>query len=549
MAGTTRSVATFLAPAALCALWTVFAGKDLNWDLLNYHYYAPFALLTGRLEQDFFAASAQGYLNPLGYVPFYLMVSSGWHSVVASIVLAAAHSLSVALLYLIAWRLFVHLPSRDRTVFSVLAAALGAATPVFWATVGSSFLDPLLVPAMLAALLVLLGPPGWPLRRAAFAGALFGVAAALKYSNAIYGLAALPLALSLPGVTGAARLRAGAAYAAGGIAAVAVLAGPWLLLMFREFGNPVFPMLNGWFQSPHAAAINEVSVRFTPRDLGAALALPFRMVLLDRSLYSEIFAPDVRLAAFVAGAIALPMAKRAALRAADWRLLVFFALSAALWLSTSANARYGMPVLLLAGVCLARMIEAAFRVRTARIALVLLLAVQLTMAATASPSRWFIAAPWSGDWLAYEVPERARREPALYLTVEFLPMAAVAPYLHPAASFVNLRGQHSLATDAPRLTRLLAQHEGRVRVLGRGLASPDGRPPADQLQAYDATLRRIGYRVDASDCYAIEWRPDGSDPLSRVANRLAGDLPPHEPLSLTSCALRRAALHPAQLKR
>ena len=65
---------SFALPAALCATWTVLAGKDVNWDLLNYHYYVPYQLLAGRLEQDFFAASAQSYLNPVGYLPFYLMV-------------------------------------------------------------------------------------------------------------------------------------------------------------------------------------------------------------------------------------------------------------------------------------------------------------------------------------------------------------------------------------------------------------------------------------------------------------------------------------------
>ncbi len=64
-------------PAIVCAAWALRAGKDLNWDLLNYHYYAPYQLLAGRLEQDFFAASAQSYLNPLGYLPFYLMVAGG----------------------------------------------------------------------------------------------------------------------------------------------------------------------------------------------------------------------------------------------------------------------------------------------------------------------------------------------------------------------------------------------------------------------------------------------------------------------------------------
>ena len=44
-----RFLPAFLASAALAAAWTLFAGKDINWDLLNYHYYAPFQLLAGRL--------------------------------------------------------------------------------------------------------------------------------------------------------------------------------------------------------------------------------------------------------------------------------------------------------------------------------------------------------------------------------------------------------------------------------------------------------------------------------------------------------------------
>ena len=39
-------------PAIVCAAWALRAGKDLNWDLLNYHYYLPFQLLAGRIEQE-----------------------------------------------------------------------------------------------------------------------------------------------------------------------------------------------------------------------------------------------------------------------------------------------------------------------------------------------------------------------------------------------------------------------------------------------------------------------------------------------------------------
>ncbi|HEX6691380.1 MAG TPA: hypothetical protein VF110_09575, partial [Burkholderiales bacterium] len=522
-----------------CAAWTVVAGKDVNWDLLNYHYYLPYELLGGRLAQDFFAAAGQSYLNPVGYLPFYLMVSAGWHSVAASIILALAHSLALPLLYLIARRLFAHLPARERTVHAVLGTALGAATSVWWTTVGSSFLDPLLVPPMLAGLLLLMDGGARPATRAAVAGALFGAAAALKYSNALFAIAALPLALALPGLSAAQRLRAGVAYAAGGAAAVALLAGPWLAALWREFGNPVFPLMNGWFRSPEALPFNLAAARF---GLGGPLdwlAFPFRMITLDRHLYVETFAPDARFAALVlaGAALAVPALRRAqnasALRAADRRVLGFFGLALLAWLATTANGRYGMVVLLLAGVCLARLAERVLAPGAARVALGALLAVQVVCAAVASPPRWFLSEPWTRHWLPYEPPERALREPALYLSVEVLTPSAAAPLLHPQSAFASFSGQISLPGDAPRLAALLERYRGRVRVLGQ------------DLRLADAKLRRLGLRVDPRDCFAIPWRREGADALSRAANRIALSYAAEEPLSLTSCALAAAPRDPA----
>jgi hypothetical protein len=546
----------FSVPAAACAVWTVCAGKDLNWDLLNYHYYLPFELIAGRLGQDFFAASAQSYLNPVGYLPFYLMVSSGWHSVLASIMLALVHSLSLAFVYLLAWRLFAHLPARERIVFACLATATGAATAVYWATVGTSFLDPLLVPPMLGGLLLLLdGGPG-AVRRCALAGALFGAAAALKYSNAIFALAAFPLVLAVPGLSRGARLRACLTYIAGGAIAVGVLAGPWLALMYRDFGNPVFPLLNNWFRSPYAPAVNVLSARFALDDWQAALSFPFRMAVLDRALYSEMFAPDIRFAALAVAAVALAaaaaMGRAAASRAlqgSDWRCFAFLGTGMALWLATSVNARYGMILLLLAGVCLVRLVERLMPATAARIAIVVALAVQISTSVLASPPRWFITDEWSGHWLPYAVPERALREPALYLSLETLSMSALAPFVDPASSFVAFRGPSSIPPDSPKLGELLERYRGRVRALGRNLELVDGKPRAAVVKAYDDTLLRIGFRLDTGDCFTIPWRPDAVDPLSRAANWLARAQPTNEQLSAVSCALRSGTGDPVRAER
>jgi len=299
-----------------------------------------------------------------------------------------------------------------------------------------------------------------------------------------------------------------------------------------------------------------INVRFALSDPIALLAFPFRMVTLDPSIYSENFSPDLRFAAlFVAVPLLAALAARrgmlaaGALRGADWRVLAFFASALVLWLASSANGRYGMVVLLLAGVCLARVVERLLPAGAARVALAVLLLVQLGTAFLASPTRWFLAESWSRHWLPYAVPDRALREPALYLTVEILPMAVLAPFVHPASSFVNFRGQHSLPTDSPRLAALLERHRGRVRTLGRALELVQGKPAEHQVNTYDARLLRIGYRVDPADCFAIPWRPDDDDPLSRAANWLAGNPRPNEPLSVVSCGLRTTTRDPADIER
>jgi hypothetical protein len=551
------------AAAAIAAIWSMHAGKDLSWDLLHYHYYAAHALLEGRLERDFFAASAQGYLNPIGFVPFYWMVSSGWHSVTVSTVLAIGHAANIALLYALALRLFAHHEAGERTQLALLAATLGAASAVFWATVGTSFLDPLLTVPMLGGLLLLAGDGGAGMtRRVAWAGFLFGAAAALKYSNVLFALAAAVLAVAQPAAGFAARMRALLAYAAGAAAGTALLGGATFAHLYREYGNPVFPLFNAWFRSPDFPPINIGAERFAPKSLDEAVFFPFRIMSPESMIYAEISAPDLRFAALIvlaAAIAAVALWRRGAGRGApggtltslDFRLLGFFALAYAAWLATSANGRYGMLVILLVGLLVARLADRLLPMAAARGALLILLVAQGTACALISPPRWFMIDLWSEGWFPYQAPERARREPALYLTVETQAMSVIVPLLHPDSSFINLRGQHSVEHGAKRMQALLARHAGRVRTIGRALRlQRDGRPRPDIIEMYDSTLLRYGYRVDAADCFAIAWQPERADALSQFANLLVTEVAGVRAsnVAVVSCALRPGSWDAAEIE-
>ncbi len=216
--------------------------------------------------------------------------------------------------------------------------------------------------------------------------------------------------------------------------------------MWREFGNPFFPHAIPFFGNPDLPPVQFSAERFAPQSLGEALLMPLRLVSPESMTYAEISAPDLRFAALlvVAGALAIACgfgryraaSAARALTRTDARLLVFFAIAAAVWIGSSANARYGMLVLLLAGPCLARLLERLLVLRFAYVALPVLLVAQIAMCAAISPPRWFIVERWTKDWFPLHVPQRAIEKPALYLTVEAQAMASV---VRVSASGVVLR--------------------------------------------------------------------------------------------------------------
>jgi hypothetical protein len=79
-----RIVSVLAQPASGLPIFIVVAGMvslalgiDANWDLKNYHYYNPWALLHGRWQLDSAPAFIQTFHNPLPDLPFYALVASG----------------------------------------------------------------------------------------------------------------------------------------------------------------------------------------------------------------------------------------------------------------------------------------------------------------------------------------------------------------------------------------------------------------------------------------------------------------------------------------
>src|SRR6266446_7673254 len=122
------------------AAYTWFAGEDINWDWRNYHEYSAFALIHGRFNEDVAPAGIQTFLNPLAYLPAYLLR----HHVAApfwGLMLGAIHGLNLALIYWVS-RLVLNGAATGLTLAAALVIA--AFGPMTLSEVGTSFADVLL---------------------------------------------------------------------------------------------------------------------------------------------------------------------------------------------------------------------------------------------------------------------------------------------------------------------------------------------------------------------------------------------------------------------
>jgi len=502
--------------------WSMAAGKDMSWDVVNHHLYLPFSWLSGRYRTDLFGAGAQAYQNPLGYFPLYGLLQSGAPAWFAGLVLGATHALVVWPLDRIARSFW---PTEEAADFwcRTLALALCLVSPVFLLLAGTSSIDP--STSLLVVWAVALSLQGRSAdeaaastgRAAATAGALVGLASAAKLSNAVFAVALCGLWL-LKCAAGQAPWRRLASFAAGLAAAFAAGAAWWMAWLWHDFGNPVFPLFNPIFHSPYAPPQALASLRFVPESAWAMVTRLLEMTESSSFVAFEAILPDGRplLAALAASVLGIVLAcrgdwrrlmTRAAWRSPGCQLALFMLLSYVLWMRSSGNARYALPLFVLVGIPLARALQRLLPLPVAKMALLTLLLLQGGSYACFDQHR-FAGTRWdAGPYIDFTMPRRLREQPFLHLTLDTQTNAAAALFLARGGALANPTGDFALPTDGPlgeRLQALMDRWRGRTRLL---FNAPDAVDPADIQHVHAAMrlrLQRLGVDVDWADCEPIK---------------------------------------------
>jgi hypothetical protein len=486
--------AVFVAGFVCCGAYSVKLGAFNTWDLRNYQYYSPYALLNHRFDFDYAPAQIQTFLNPVPFVPFYL-AATHLKPMVAGFVMGGIHGLVAGLLFLTAMVLFSPMAPLPRVLLSLLCAAVGMYGPTFIAFLGGSGNDIMVSPFVLAAVYALvrgIGLHGAPDARGSrvallSGGALIGMAAGLKLVCVVF-LIGYGAAVLVTGRGCRSRLAATGIFGIAGVVGVLISRGYWMAYLWSRFGSPLFPFYNKIFQSPYYYHRNFADTRYIPKTFEDAVTLPFHFVsdteftsisygfrdMRYTLVYGLILLCLIVLAVgLVRALLRRPLSTTRRPDRAEVFLLVFFVVSYVVWQMKFAIMRYAVPLELLAPIVIVVLIRLLLAKDYLRFVATMaaFAAIVAVMQPRVVPRRY-----WTSSYIDVKAPRFRNPSNVLVILANNRPWSYVIPAFQPQVRFLGLANSFSKPVQghqhkaADEMYKIIESHRGPVYLL-----SSDGR--------------------------------------------------------------------------
>lgn len=449
----------------IAGLLSVHFGKELCWDMANYHYYNPYAYWYNRSNWDFFPTSfIHQFINPnIDLIGFYFITHfSSW---MTEFSLGAIHGINCFLLYLIARQ---YLPTQGR-IIPLTLSLLGMYGPTVLPGIGSFQNDNFVTLFVLTYVIL----QTWLIQQDLsnkrlsvyiifLSGVILGLSLGFKFTAGIFVLGALISTLLLP-VTLKTRLHWIIYLSLGCSLGFLCSAGFWLELMWQKHHNPFFPFFNNIFHSPDFPISNFRDTRFLPNNISQSLFFPFYFSWDGRTADASF--QDVRFAIlyvlFIAGLIKQLFIRTEKYTMDERWLITFFLFSYFAWQHYFSIARYLAALEMLAPLMIYLLLQHLIREPARFIIVAAMIFTFLIAMMNPIP---MVRMPWyKGDFFNVQLPEMVSTNENAYV---FVP--------NPAFVYDNQVASKSLAQQ-PQLGRW-----------------PDPRPQTYLIPAFPPTWHFIG---------------------------------------------------------
>ena len=265
----------FLIFGCLCGM--IFRNEFAQWDVLNYHYYNPWAFLNDRLNVDIVPAAANTFFSPFIDFPFYFLVNAfDNHPLIFCGIMAIPYGLMLFFSYKIATLFFPTDTEQGRIRIGLTVSLCVCSETVFLQLCSSSneHLMAFLVLAALYPLLKTIATQRFNTNVFIFSGFMLGATAGLKLTHAPYAAAAGITLIVFYKHLKKPFLNIGL-FTLAGIIGFLITYGYWGWTLWKNFQNPFFPFFNSVFSSPYWEGADYKDMRYFNKPWTTVLFYPF----------------------------------------------------------------------------------------------------------------------------------------------------------------------------------------------------------------------------------------------------------------------------------
>ena len=482
--------------------WAVYCGKDINWDLQNYHFYAPYALLNNRIGWDIAPGQLQSYLNPIFDFPFYIFLKIFNKPILITFLMGALHGIVGFLLAKLSWAVFRNQAAGTRIFYSSLAVFIGLTGAAGLPVVGTTLIgwEPagLFIGSLLLIVLGVNKQGGTQSTFFAIAGLLVGIAVGGKLTVAVFAIALIASLLATYRDMQFYR-KAILPFIIFMMIGFLAIDGFWLYKMYQEFDNPLFPYLNHIFKSPWAEFSSMQDRRFFPRDIYQFIFYPFYW-LKNNHLAAELDFRDIRFAliytlllVFFIKVIFNKISKNEKNKINIF-LIIYFLISYILWQLQFSIYRYLIPLELLTGIILVILIQ--YLIKSPTLIKLALIMITITCAMTTHYPNWGRA---KFDDVYFDAPIISTIPPrSLTVLVGDNPMSYLIPLADPSIRFISI--QNNLLE--PKQNNLMVAQERAV--INEFIGKIYSLSLADKEKETASILEKMNLKIDLKTCLSFK---------------------------------------------
>lgn len=508
---------------------SLYLGRDLNWDLRNYHYYNVYAFLNNRLGYDIAPAQLQTYINPFFDLPFYFLTQR-FHSSVAGYFLGFLHGFNISLLFIVFWQMSLIQKRWYRFLVGMALCFASAFGPAFVSELGNTMNDNLVSLFVLTAITLLLASTsrkedlffGKQQTLIAAAGVIMGLGVGFKTTTSFFALSsAFAMLILYPDWP--TRIKNFIIYGFFGLVGGVLSSGYWCWEMYTRFGNPLMPYYNDIFKSPYMAPEPFIFTPFLPKATWEYFVWPI-LFSLDSYRVIQIKFTDVRFAILYVTVLAWPVTlaarkvfRRNSAPAADEALfhpirstflLVFCLMTYLYWLVQFSTYRYVIALELLVPLCFLIVLSHMIRSRKAQIAIAIsALAVTFIVY---KPANW-IRASWTPSYIEVDTSRFERLDNGLVVMLGDVPTSYVIPefpkdyrFIRPDSNFIEIDEPYQFSR---MMKTIIANHQGPIFILYY---------VKDDLSQLGEKLSKLNLQPKTGKCFKLKVNTPDEFEMCRV---------------------------------